>query len=95
MARALASGARGDEAAAAPGFEARVKALDEELGARPDRSEHGFLRDLVVRDVASLQALLSDIAPEDLARAADLLEDAAVVYLIGQLRSAPVVDLLR
>ena len=80
---------------AAPGFEARVKALERELGAREDRSEHGFLRDLVVRDVVSLQALVTDIAPDDLARAAELLEKAGTVYLIGQLRSAPVVDLLR
>lgn len=80
---------------AAPGFEARVKALEEELGSRQDRSEYGFLRDLVVRDVASLQALLTDIAPDDLARAADLLEQADTIYLLGQLRSAPVVELLR
>lgn len=80
---------------AAPGFEARVRALEDELGAREDRSEHGFLRDLVVRDVASLQALLAEIAPDDLARAVDLLERADTIYLIGQLRSAPVVDLLR
>ena len=48
-----------------------------------------------MRDVASLQALLADIPPDDLARAADLLEKADVVYLLGQLRSAPVVELLR
>lgn len=80
---------------AAPGFEARVKALEDELGSRQDRSEYGFLRDLVVRDVASLQALLTDVAPDDLARAADLLEKADTIYLLGQLRSAPVVELLR
>lgn len=80
---------------AAPGFEARVKALEEELGARKDRSEGGFLRDLVVRDIASLQNLLREIAEADLKRAVTLLEKAEVVYLIGQLRSAPVVDLLR
>lgn len=80
---------------AAPGFEARVKALEGELGQREDRSEFGFLRDLVVRDVASLQALLTDTAPEALVRAAELLERAETVYLLGQLRSAPVVDLLR
>ncbi len=80
---------------AAPGFEARVRALEGELGARNDRSEYGFLRDLVLRDVASLEALLSDIAPDALARAAELLEKAEAVYLIGQLRSAPVVELLR
>ncbi|PZQ52464.1 MAG: transcriptional regulator [Rhodovulum sulfidophilum] len=80
---------------AAPGFEARVKALEGELGARVDRSEYALLRDLVVRDVASLQALLTDIPPEEIARGAELLERAGVVYLLGQLRSAPVVDLLR
>jgi DNA-binding MurR/RpiR family transcriptional regulator len=80
---------------AAPGFEARVKALEGELGNREDRSEYGLLRDLVVRDVASLQALLTDVVPDDLARATVLLEKADAVYLIGQLRSAPVVELLR
>ncbi len=80
---------------AAPGFEARVKALEGELGARGDRGDYAFLRDLVVRDVASLEALLADIRPEDLAQAADRLEKADIVYLLGQLRSAPVVELLR
>lgn len=80
---------------AAPGFEARVRALEGELDARADLSEQGFLRDLVVRDVASLQDLLERVAPEDLGEATDLLERADDVYLIGQLRSAPVVELLR
>ena len=80
---------------AAPGFEARIKALESELGVRVDRSEFGFMRDLVVRDIASLQDMLTQIAPEDLAEAAGLLEKADMVYLIGQLRSAPVVELLR
>ena len=80
---------------AAPGFEARIKVLESELGARVDRSEFGFMRDLVVRDIASLQDMLTQIAPEDLAEAAGLLEKADLVYLIGQLRSAPVVELLR
>lgn len=80
---------------AAPGFEARMKALEDELGARDDRSEHGLLRDLVIRDVASLQALLMETPAEDLTRAATILERAEAIYLIGQLRSAPVVDLLR
>ncbi len=55
----------------------------------------GFMHDLVVRDIASLQEMLTDIQPEDLAEAVSLLEKADVVYLIGQLRSAPVVELLR
>jgi DNA-binding MurR/RpiR family transcriptional regulator len=80
---------------AAPGFEARKKALEAELGARTDRSEAGFLRDLVVRDIASLQDILAQISAEDLATAVDLLERSETIYLIGQLRSAPVVELLR
>jgi DNA-binding MurR/RpiR family transcriptional regulator len=80
---------------AAPGFEARVKALEKELGERTDRSEMGLMHDLVVRDIASLKEMLTDIQPEDLAEAVSLLERADVVYLMGQLRSAPVVDLLR
>lgn len=79
---------------AAPGFDARVKALEAELGGARE-GEMGFLADLVARDVASLQELLASIAPEALARAAELLETADTVYLVGQLRSAPVVDLLR
>ena len=79
---------------AAPGFDARVKALEVELGGARE-GEIGFLADLVARDVASLQELLASIEPGNLARAAELLESADTVYLIGQLRSAPVVDLLR
>jgi DNA-binding MurR/RpiR family transcriptional regulator len=80
---------------AAPGFEARVKALESELGSRTDRSELGFMRDLVVRDIASLKDMLTQIKAEELAKTVSLLEKADVVYLIGQLRSAPVVELLR
>ena len=80
---------------AAPGFDARKKALEGELELREDRSELGFLRDLVVRDIASLQDLLEKISAEDLATAAELIEGADAVYLIGQLRSEPVVSLLR
>ena len=79
---------------AAPGFDARVKALEAELGGARE-GEIGFLADLVARDVASLQELLASIDPSHLAKAAELLEGADTVYLIGQLRSAPVVELLR
>ncbi|MFC3084424.1 MurR/RpiR family transcriptional regulator [Tabrizicola soli] len=79
---------------AAPGFDARVKALEVELGGARE-GEIGFLAELVARDVASLQELLASIDPGHLARAAELLETADTVYLIGQLRSAPVVELLR
>ena len=80
---------------AAPGFEARVKALEQELGNRTDRSEMGLMHELVLRDIASLHEMLDDIRPQDLAEAVSLLETADVVYLLGQLRSSPVVELLR
>ncbi|MBL9075524.1 MurR/RpiR family transcriptional regulator [Tabrizicola sp.] len=79
---------------AAPGFDARVRALEAELGGTRE-GDLGFLSDLVARDVASLQELLASIDAAGLARAAELLEAADTVYLLGQLRSAPVVDLLR
>ena len=79
---------------AAPGFDARVRALETELGGASD-GEMGLLADLETRDVASLQELLASIDPGALAGAADMIEAADTVYLIGQLRSAPVVELLR
>lgn len=79
---------------AAPGFDARIKALETELGANAG-GDLGFLRDLVVRDVTSLQDLLSDISAEQISKAAALMEKADTIYLIGQLRSIPVVELLR
>jgi DNA-binding MurR/RpiR family transcriptional regulator len=82
-------------ATAAPGFDARVKALDAELRTSGDHSEAAFLRDLIVRDIASLQDMIGSIKQDDLATAADLIEKAQVVYLVGQLRSAPVVELMR
>lgn len=80
---------------AAPGFEARKKALEGELSLRKDRSELGFLQELVVRDIASLQELLDKVNVEDMAKAAEMIERADTVYLVGQLRSEPVVSLLR
>jgi DNA-binding MurR/RpiR family transcriptional regulator len=77
---------------AAPGFEARVKALDQDLGKQ---GKHAILRDLVVRDIASLQDMISSISEESLSQAAQLLGKADTIYLVGQLRSAPVVELLR
>jgi DNA-binding MurR/RpiR family transcriptional regulator len=80
---------------AAPGFDARVRALESELGGREDRSELGFLRDLIVRDISSLQELVSDITAEQISQAVTLMEKADTIYLLGQLRSVPVVELLR
>lgn len=80
---------------AAPGFEARVRALEGDLEDRDDPSDFGFLRGLVVKDIASLQSLLDDVSGQELSTAADLLSTAGSVFLLGQLRSTPVVDFLR
>ncbi|QDY70615.1 MurR/RpiR family transcriptional regulator [Qingshengfaniella alkalisoli] len=80
---------------AAPGFEARIEALENELVAGDLDGDGHFLRDLVVRDITALRSLLSEVSQVDMDRAVDLLEDAETIYLIGQLRSAPIVSLLR
>jgi DNA-binding MurR/RpiR family transcriptional regulator len=80
---------------AAPGFDARIRALEGELGGRKDQSELGFIRDLVVRDISSLQDLLTETSSEQISRAVTLMEEADTIYLLGQLRSVPVVELLR
>lgn len=79
---------------AAPGFDARIKALEQELGAT-EGGDLGFLRDLVVRDLSSLQDLLVNVTAEQIQHCTDLMEAADTVYLLGQLRSEPVVELLR
>ena len=80
---------------AAPGFDARIRALEGELGMRDGKAHSTFLQSLVVRDIESLQALLSDVTEEQIQQATELLKNAETIYLIGQLRSAPVVELLR
>lgn len=82
-------------ATAAPGFEARVAALKDELQHRDGTSSPDPLQDLVVRDIASLQDLLTSIDGNDMEKAAEMIEKADSVFLVGQLRSEPVVNLLR
>ena len=80
---------------AAPGFEARINALKGELGGAKAEGDSSLLRDLVTRDIASLQELLNDVTSESLSNAVTLMKKAKVIYLVGQLRSAPVVELMR
>ena len=82
-------------ATAAPGFEARVNALKDDLQRHQRGSPKGFLGDLVARDTATLQDLYNDTSEEDLVQAADLLEKAHTIYIVGQLRSAPIAEFLR
>lgn len=82
-------------ATAAPGFQARVDALRGELVARAGSGSQAWLRDLALRDIASLEELLDQVTENDIEAAAAMLEGAKTIYLIGQLRSAPVVELLR
>lgn len=82
-------------ATAAPGFRERINALEVDLTRNPSHGNVGFLRDLVVRDIATLQGLLESVAEEDLSVAAHLLKDAGTIYIAGQLRSEPIASFLR
>lgn len=80
---------------AAPGFETRAEQMKTRLADAGDSGVKGHLVDLVANDLASLEQLIGDVDESDLERAVDLLESADCIYLIGQLRSEPVVVLLR
>lgn len=80
---------------AAPGFEARAARLRAELADRETRGARGHLRDIALRDIASIEDLLENIGEAELDRAIDLLAGANTIYLLGQLRSEPIVGLLR
>ncbi|MCX7888932.1 MAG: MurR/RpiR family transcriptional regulator [Rhodobacteraceae bacterium] len=80
---------------AAPGFEARARALEAELGASGAQSGAAFLGELAARDIAALRDLAAGTDAAALAHAARLLDEAGTVYLAGQLRSAPVAELMR
>ncbi|ACB96402.1 MurR/RpiR family transcriptional regulator [Beijerinckia indica] len=79
----------------APGFRERISALESELSRNESSGNLGFLRDLVVRDIAALQGLLDGIAEESLATTANLLTKADTIYIAGQLRSEPIASFLR
>lgn len=82
-------------ATAAPGFEARIRALKSDLDAQKNAGVRGFLSELIVRDITSLEDLLSSASEEELEKAVSLMEQAKTIYLVGQLRSEPIVNLLR
>lgn len=82
-------------ATAAPGFRERIGALEVDLARNPSHGNLGFLRDLVVRDIATLQGLLEGVTEDALSEAARLLKDAETIYIAGQLRSEPIASFLR
>lgn len=79
----------------APGFRERIGALEDELSRNESQGNLGFLRQLVVRDMAALEGLLDTVTEEALEQTATLLTAADTIYLAGQLRSEPIVVLLR
>ncbi|MGI6245855.1 MAG: MurR/RpiR family transcriptional regulator [Pseudochelatococcus sp.] len=82
-------------ATAAPGFQERIRALEEELSRYSGTESVGHLHALVVRDIAALQDLLETVSADDLQRASVLLAEADTVYIAGQLRSEPIASLMR
>ncbi len=80
---------------AAPGYRERISALDADLEKTKGKGNLGFLHDLVVRDIATLQELLNSVSESDLDRAAEFLKNADTIFIAGQLRSEPIARFLR
>ncbi len=80
---------------AAPGFEARAQQMKSGLGQAEAKGLKAHLVDLVANDLASLERLLIDVEDDQLQEAIGLLAAAETIYLIGQLRSEPIVGLMR
>jgi DNA-binding MurR/RpiR family transcriptional regulator len=77
-------------ATAAPGFRERINALETDLKKNAESGFLGFLRNQVVRDIATLQTLLETVSEESLRQAAACLGNAEIIYIAGQHRSEPV-----
>jgi len=82
-------------ATAAPGFRERVSVLDAEISRNASDGDLGFLRNMVVRDIAALQGLLESVGEEKLHRTAELCASAGCIFVAGQLRSEPIAELVR
>ena len=80
---------------AAPGYRERISALDADLEKSRRKGNLGFLHDLVVRDIATLQELLTTVTEKDFADAAKTLRKAETIFIAGQLRSEPIAEFLR
>jgi DNA-binding MurR/RpiR family transcriptional regulator len=82
-------------ATAAPGFRERIGALDTELSRNVSSGNMGLLKDIVVRDIASLQGMFEGMTEALLSEAGHLIAEAETIYIAGQLRSEPIAILLR
>lgn len=82
-------------ATAAPGFQQRVNAIEIDLKRNQEKGNLGFLRNLVVRDMAALQNLLESVTEDHLSQSTQLLENAETIFIAGQLRSEPIALFLR
>lgn len=80
---------------AAPGYRERISALDADLEKSRRKGNLGFMHDLVVRDIATLQELLNAVTEKDLTDAAKALKKADTIFIVGQLRSEPIAQFLR
>lgn len=80
---------------ASPGYNERIRALEKDLRQNAEGGSKGFLQRFVIRDNEALQEMLSSVTEEDLNRTAHLLKNAETIYIIGQLRSEPVAQLMR
>ncbi len=82
-------------ATAAPGYNERITALENDLRKNDEKGSVGFLQSLVIRDIATLQELLDNVTEQDLDETAQLLKEAEIIYIAGQLRSEPIASLMR
>jgi DNA-binding MurR/RpiR family transcriptional regulator len=82
-------------ATAAPGYRERISALEVDLERNEKKGNLGFLHDLVVRDIATLQGLLNTVTEESLTETATRLKEADTIFIAGQLRSEPIAKFLR
>ncbi|MFS2222622.1 MurR/RpiR family transcriptional regulator [Pantoea sp. B65] len=82
-------------ATSAPGYNERIVALESDLQKNQKQGSLGFLQNLVVRDIATLQGMLESIKASDLDKCAGYLKKADTIFIAGQLRSEPVAILMR
>lgn len=80
---------------AAPGFRDRIHALENELSQNANSGNIGYLKSIVVRDIAALQHLLENTLEDQLSTAAGLLAAADTIYVAGHLGAEPVAVLVR